>query len=86
MNDAAVRQVVRNKIADGRLPRDRPGAVKATNGTDEICDACSAPVSPDEVLYKIAREGSRIFVFHATCLAIWRDERNSLTSVAAALD
>lgn len=86
MNDATVRQVVRGKIADGKLPRDRIGAVSATYGADEICDACSASVSPEDVLYKLARAGSGGFVFHATCFAIWRAERNSMTSVRAALD
>jgi hypothetical protein len=41
MNDAFVRRVVRAKIEDGRLPRSRLGAVSATNGTNERCDACA---------------------------------------------
>ena len=86
MNDAAVRRVVRDKITDGRLPRDRIGTVSATYGADELCDACSASVQPEEVLYKLARAGSDGFVFHAACFALWRDERNSMTSVRAALD
>jgi hypothetical protein len=53
MNDAAVRRVVRSKIAQGTLPRDRIGAVSATYGFDEVCDACSASVSPEQVLYKL---------------------------------
>ena len=85
VNDTAVRRVVRDKIADGSLPRDRVGAVRATNGTNETCDVCSAPVSSEEVLYKIARQGSRAFVFHATCFAIWRDERNNMSSGPAVL-
>lgn len=87
MTDIGVRRVVRDKIADGRLPRHRVGAVSATNGTDERCDACSAPVSPEEVLYQLVHEASGRFVFHAACFAIWRDERNKMTtSVRAALD
>jgi hypothetical protein len=86
MNDAIVRLVVRDKIANGWLPRDRTGAVSATNGTDERCDACSAAVSPEEVLVRVSHAGSRRFAFHATCFAIWRDERNKMTSFRAALD
>ena len=86
MNDATVREVVRDKIAHGRLPRDRVGLVRATNGTDEICDVCSTPASPEDELYKIARKGSRGFVFHATCFAIWRDERNKMSAGPAVLD
>ena len=32
MNDATVRQLVRSKIADGTLPRNRIGSVSATYG------------------------------------------------------
>jgi hypothetical protein len=86
MNTATLRQVVRDKLAHGRLPRDRAGAVRATNGTDETCDVCSTPVSPDDVLYKITREGSRAFLFHASCFAIWREERNSMSTGPGVLD
>jgi hypothetical protein len=86
MNDATVRRVVRDKIADGRLPVDRTGSVSATNGTAEICSVCSEPVSLEEVLYRLAHERSGRFVFHATCFAIWRDERNKMTSSQADRD
>jgi len=80
MSDATLRRVVREKIADGRLPRDHIGAVSATNGTDEICCVCSEPVSPEEVLYRLAVERFGRFVFHTTCLAVWRDERHRMTA------
>jgi hypothetical protein len=86
MNDTAVRLVVRDKLAHGRLPRDRAGAVRTTNGNDEVCDACSRPVSAEDVLYKITRERSRAFLFHASCFAIWRDEQNSMSAGPAILD
>jgi hypothetical protein len=65
LNDA-VRRVVRDKILDGRLPRERIGAVSATHGTDRLCAACSLSISPDEVVYKLLRVDSEGFVFHAT--------------------
>jgi len=79
MNDGAMRRVVRDKIAAGRLPRDRTGVISATNGTDGRCDACSTPVSPEEVLVKLSYGGSCRFVFHAMCFAIWREERDGIT-------
>jgi len=78
MNDANVRQLVRDKIADGRLPRSPAGAVSATNGTGQECDACSTPVSHDDVLYRLAHEGFTQLRVHATCFAIWRDERKRM--------
>jgi len=86
MNDPHVRQIVRDKIMAGLLPRDRIGRVSATYGAGEICDACSASVPPSEVLYKLTRAASDGFLFHATCFAVWKEERNSMTSVRAALD
>ncbi len=86
MNDATVRRVVQGKIVDGRLPRDRIGRVSATYGAGEVCDACSASVPLGEVLYMLTRPDSDGFSFHATCFAIWKDERNSMTSARAALD
>jgi len=35
MDDAIVRRLVRERIVNGRLPRDRTGAVSATNGNDK---------------------------------------------------
>ena len=86
MSDATVRRVVRDKIADGRLPGDRTGSVSVTNGTDEICNVCSEPVSRDVVLYRLGHARTGTFVFHATCFAIWRDERNKMAAAQAARD
>lgn len=86
MNNSTVRQVVRTKISDGRLPRDRVGSIRATNGTGEECGACSLPISSEDVLYKVVRTPSPAFLFHATCFAVWRDERNSMSAGPAVLD
>lgn len=86
MNDATVRRLVRAKIADGRLPRHRGGAVTATYGADEGCDACSTPVAPEEVLYRVTHQGVRQIRLHASCFAVWREERNKMTSGRATLD
>jgi hypothetical protein len=84
MNEAAVRLVIGSKIADGTLPRDNIGLVSSsTYGLDQVCDACSESVSPQQILYKLTRAGSDGFVFHSGCFAIWRAERKSMLSVGA---
>ena len=70
-----VRRVVRAKIADGHLPRNHLGAVSASNGTDERCNACAAHILSEEVLIRLSQRGLSRFVFHSRCFAIWRDER-----------
>lgn len=54
--------------------------IQAPRALNQFCDACSVSVSPEEVVYKLARPDSAGFVFHATCFAIWRDERNNMTT------
>ena len=86
MDEAFVRLVVRAKIEDGRLPRSRSGAVSATKGNNGKCDGCSTPVPPEDVLIRLSLGDAGRFVFHATCFAIWRDERDKMTSGRAILD
>ncbi len=78
MNDAAVRQNVRTRIADGRLPHDRIGRVSATYGGGEVCDACSGQVSTAQVLYRLHRAGVHqvLFLFHSACFTVWKVERD----------
>ena len=80
MNGATVRQLVRSKIADRTLPRNRIGSVSATYGAGQACDACSASVPPERILYELARAGSPGLLFHRACFAIWRDERDRAAS------
>jgi hypothetical protein len=77
MDDAAVRQHVRRRIADGRLPCDRIGRVSATYAADETCAACSTPVSAPQILYKLARADSPELTFHSACFTIWKAERDA---------
>lgn len=69
MTDAELRSIVRNKITDGTLPRDRIGVVSATYGVDQACDACSASISSGQVLYKLTRRDSEKFIFHSEFLS-----------------
>lgn len=78
MTDAELRSIVRNKITDGTLPRDRIGVVSATYGVDQACDACSASISSGQVLYKLTRRDSEKFIFHSECFVTWRAERNNV--------
>lgn len=81
MSDATVRQQIRTRIVDGRLPRDRIGRISAAFAAEEACDACSMPVSGPDVLYRLARAKSPVdLVFHSACFAAWKVERDYITS------
>lgn len=78
MTDAELRSIVRSKITDGTLPRDRIGVVSATYGIDQACDACSASISSGHILYKLTRRDRETFIFHSECFVTWRAERNNV--------
>jgi hypothetical protein len=80
MNEAVLRENVRSRLADGRLPHDRIGRVSATYGAGEVCDACAALVSTGQVLYRLQRAGVRqpLILFHSACFSMWKAERDRL--------
>ena len=78
MDDAVRRQQIQDRIASGRLPSDKLGRVSATYGTGEACDACSLAVTTEQVLYKLGRLGVQELIFHNTCFAIWKLERDRM--------
>jgi hypothetical protein len=67
-------RLIRNKLAEGYLPRGALGAVSQTNGSSEICDACAKHVSPSDVLYRVYGASYRRFHFHRACFSVWRGE------------
>lgn len=74
MERDALGRLIRNKIANGNLPRGALGAVSQTNGSHEVCAACTQHVSPTDVLYRVYGAGYRRFHFHHACFAVWRGE------------
>jgi hypothetical protein len=67
-------RLIRNRLAAGSLPRGALGAVSQTNGSHEVCDGCTQPVSPMEVLYRVYGAGYCRFHFHRSCFSVWRGE------------
>jgi hypothetical protein len=75
-NDMAeVSAVVRQKIAAGLLPTDKPMKVWVGKGTGLMCDACDLPVTPADIEYETDLPGGRTLRFHQPCLAVWHEER-----------
>ena len=77
MNDPALRLLIREKLADGRLPHDSIPRVWGGPGAGEMCDACDEIVSKAQMIMEgisIASEGKGI-QFHVRCLHLWDAER-----------
>jgi hypothetical protein len=68
--------VIRAKLADGRLPIDRPSQTWAGLGSDHACDGCDEPITKAEIEYEakfVVPAG--VFRFHRKCFDVWLQER-----------
>jgi hypothetical protein len=75
-----LRVLIREKLADGRLPVNSIPRVWGGPGNDEMCDACEKIVTKDEfVIEGIGVEGSRSPVqLHVACFRFWEEERRAI--------
>jgi len=67
---------IRAKIADGRLPVERPSQIWAGDGRGDPCDACELSITSVDVEYEanfVVPAG--IFRFHRKCFDAWQQER-----------
>ena len=73
-----VRFVIRRRLQDGRLPRGRMMKVQNAPGGGQMCDACGANVTSDQMAMVGATSegGRRPRQFHALCFRIWDNERH----------
>lgn len=79
MDTVFLRQTIRQKLKDGRLPYNHIPRVWGGPGALETCDACETPITPDEMLMEgITLEGGRKpLQLHVTCFGIWDSERRN---------
>ena len=79
MDGRTIRLLVRRKLRDGRLPSNRAERFWARAGAGEMCDACEAFISKDQM----AVEGFALridlmpLLVHAGCYQIWDAERSA---------
>lgn len=72
-----VRFVIRRRLEGGFLPHDRMLSVRDTPGDGQMCDACGANITSDQMAMvgATAEGGRRTQHFHALCFRIWDNER-----------
>ena len=81
MDDEALHILIRTKLQDGRLPRDRPPKVYGGPGQGEICDACGTAIPKALMLIEIESADfpdGTVTKIHASCFQIWESERRQL--------
>lgn len=76
MDDDLVRQLIRHRLQDGRLPSDRVVQVWEMPGNGHACDGCGLPLARNQTsVCGIAARYSMSIHFHADCFVIWECER-----------
>lgn len=72
-----VPSIIRRRLQDGRLPHGRIRKVVGGEGDGQLCDACGAIVTSDQIAMEgtISESGGRTLHFHALCFRIWDNER-----------
>ncbi len=75
-----VRFVIRRRLDGGLLPQGRMKKVQDTPGGGQMCDACGANITTDQIAMVGAtlEDGRRPHHFHALCFRIWDNERHLL--------
>ena len=75
----ALRLLIRQKLADGRLPRSAIPRVWGGKGAGEQCRACEESITKSEFVMEGPVLGdarsSDVVQFHVLCFYMWDDER-----------
>jgi hypothetical protein len=74
VEEEVLRNVIRRKLADGRLPSKGVCTAKAGRKQTEQCAACSDDIAPNQTVVEIADSKGRIVALHTDCFAIWNTE------------
>ena len=77
MDPISVRALIRQKLADGRLPQDSIPRVWGGPSAGETCDGCDEKIGPNQfVMEGVSTDLSkRALQFHVECLYLWDQER-----------
>ena len=74
--------LIRQKLADGRLPYDSIPRIWGGPSNDEKCHACDETIAtPALVMEGIALNGSEPLQLHVQCFYLWDKERRGADGV-----
>jgi hypothetical protein len=79
MDAEAIRDLIREKLQDGRLPRGSAPRAFGRPGNWQRCEACEG-MMPKALLmmevYPLTNE--KVVRFHGECYTLWNEERRAL--------
>jgi hypothetical protein len=70
-----VRQLIRHRIEEGRLPRERTIELWHGPGFGQTCDGCGQAIAVNESMSLICAEDWQALRFHHECFEAWDAER-----------
>jgi len=73
--DNGVRQLIRQRIQAGQLPRDHTIELWHGAGLGQICDGCTQAITMAERMSLLCAADWRLVRLHAECFALWDEER-----------
>ena len=78
MEPVSLRNLIRQKLADGRLPQNSIPRVWGGPSNGEVCDACDEKVGPLQfVMEGVSTDlTKRALQFHVECFHMWDAERD----------
>jgi hypothetical protein len=69
-----LRNAIRERIADQRLPPEAPRSIVTHAGAALACDGCGAPIAAAERESEAELASGRVLRLHAACCVVWQDE------------
>ena len=82
MESVTLRALIRDKLADGRLPHDHIPRLWGGPGAGETCDACEEKITAlGLVMEGIAIDGHKPLQLHVECFYLWDAERRDAEGV-----
>ena len=78
MEQETLRRLIRNKLADGRLPQNSIPRLWGGAGNGETCDACEEVITKAQfVMEGVSTTGGLGIQFHVGCFHMWDAERSA---------
>ena len=79
MDEAQIRQLIRQRFTERRLLRSHAISIRETSGHGWPCDVCDELIGPKQtaVLARVSRDCETV-VFHMDCYKLWDAERLAL--------
>jgi hypothetical protein len=80
MDPDCIRLLIRQKLQDGRLPRDITPTALGRPGNWQKCDACEEFIVRAQLMMEVylpTKDRSAVR-FHGNCYILWNEERRAL--------